>query len=564
MKKKCFFFLLALLPLVAYADAVEINGLYYNLNGNKAEVTRNPNNYPNNYSGVVEIPDKVTYENIEYDVTSIGYRAFANTSVTSVTIPNSVTTIGNQTFEHCLQLTSVTIPNSITTIPESMCRLCSNLTSVNIPNSVTTIGVAAFMESGLTSLTIPSSVTSIEGAFIGCSNLSSICVDENNPNYDSRDNCNAIIIKNSEVLLTGCKNTVIPNIRGIAGSAFRGCTELTSITIPNTVSSIGSAAFEGCTGLTSITIPNTVSDIGQGTFDGCINLTSVTLPNSLTAILSDTFYGCTGLTSITIPEKVTTILDGAFDGCDNLTSVTVAWASPISISSNVFPNRANATLFVPAASKDNYEAANYWKEFKEIQSYVPSYVSYTLSSVGMGTYCSQYDLDFTNVSGIRAYIACGFNPTTGTVFIMRVNEVPANTGILIKGTPGSYSVPVKNTNMYYSNMFKGTLTAITVPATEDGMKNYVLLGSDLLFHGSLGGSTLTANRAYLQIPLSVVGNPANTRGFVTLEENGTTGIVYSETMEERDNGKIYNLNGQQITSPKKGLYIRNGKKVLIH
>ena len=562
MKKKCFFFLLALLPLVAYADAVEINGLYYNLNGNKAEVTRSPYNI----FGVVEIPDKVTYESTEYDVTSIGYRAFGGSSITSVTIPNSVTTIGKNAFEHCLQLTSVTIPNSITTIPDYMCWQCSNLTSVTIPNSVTTIGQGAFFESGLTSLTIPSSVTSIEGgAFIVCSNLSSICVDENNPNYDSRDNCNAIIIKNSEVLLTGCKNTVIPNIRGIAGSAFRGCTELTSITIPNTVSSIGDAAFEGCTGLTSITIPNTVSDIGQNTFSGCINLTSVTLPNSLTGIGASTFENCTGLTSITIPEKVTTIIDGAFDGCDNLTSVTVAWASPISIDdNNPFPNRANATLFVPAASKDNYEAANYWKDFKEIQSYVPSYVSYTLSSVGMGTYCSQYDLDFTNVSGIRAYIACGFNPTTGTVFIMRVNEVPANTGILIKGTPGSYSVPVKNTNMYYSNMFKGTLTAITVPATEDGMKNYVLLGSDLLFHGSLGGSTLTANRAYLQIPLSVVGNPANTRGFVTLEENGTTGIVYSETMEERDNGKIYNLNGQQITSPKKGLYIRNGKKVLIH
>ena len=209
---------------------------------------------------------------------------------------------------------------------------------------------------------------------------------------------------------------------------------------------------------------------------------------------------------------------------------------------------------------DELLGLHYWKDFKEINSSV----SYTLSNLGIGTYCSQYDLDFTNVSGIKAYIACGFNPTTGIVFIMHVGEVPANTGILIKGTPGTYSVPLKNTNMYYSNMFKGTLTAMTVPATEDGMKNYVLLGSDLLFHGSLGGSTLTANRAYLQIPLSVVEGPANTRGFVTLEENSTTGIVYSKTMEAVDDGKTYNLNGQQVTIPQKGLYIRNGKKVIIH
>ena len=187
-----------------------------------------------------------------------------------------------------------------------------------------------------------------------------------------------------------------------------------------------------------------------------------------------------------------------------------------------------------------------------------------MNSYGVGTYCSEYDLDFTDVSDIRAYVACGFNPTTGIVFIMRVTEVPANTGIMIKGTPGTYSIPVKDTDMYYENMFKGTLTPITVPATEDGYKNYVL-GSDKLFHGSLGGSTLTANRAYLQIPLSAVGGNSNAPVFVTFEEDNVTGIVATENIRQMmSDGETYNLNGQRVVSPKKGLYIRNGKKVLIH
>ena len=185
-----------------------------------------------------------------------------------------------------------------------------------------------------------------------------------------------------------------------------------------------------------------------------------------------------------------------------------------------------------------------------------------MNSLGMGTYCSEYDLDFTDVSGIRAYVACGFNPTTGIVFIMRVTEVPANTGILIKGTPGTYSIPLKDTDMYYKNMFKGTMTSITIPATEDGYKNYVL-GSDKLFHGSLGGSTLTANRAYLQIPLSAVGGNSNAPEFIVLEEDNVTGIVAPENTKQMDDGETYNLNGQRVVSPKKGLYIKNGKKVLI-
>lgn len=193
---------------------------------------------------------------IPNSVTSIGSYAFDNcSSLTSITIPNSVTTIGNYAFYRCSGLTSITIPNSVTSISSYAFQNCSGLTSITIPNSVTSIGWSAFNGcSGLTSINIPNSVTSIGGsAFEGCSDLTSIKVESGNQYYDSRDNCNAIIETNTNTIVVGCKNTIIPNsVTSIGYSAFYKCSGLTSITIPNNVTSISGRAFDGCSGLTSI------------------------------------------------------------------------------------------------------------------------------------------------------------------------------------------------------------------------------------------------------------------------------------------------------------------------
>ena len=163
--------------------------------------------------------------------------------------------------------------------------------------------------------------------------MSEIIIDNDNPIFDSRDNCVAIIRTTGNELIAGCKKTVIPNtVKGIAPSAFKGCTGLTSITIPNSVTCIGGfydidlmdyfGAFQGCTGLTSITIPSSVISIGGGAFFGCTGLTSITIPNSVTSIGDYAFAGCTGLTDVCCLSSPTFVGSDVFSNCTSIKEVT--------------------------------------------------------------------------------------------------------------------------------------------------------------------------------------------------------------------------------------------------
>ena len=162
--------------------------------------------------------------------------------------------------------------------------------------------------------------------------------------------------------------------------AFAGCIGLTSVTIPNSVTSIEEQAFYCCTSLTSITIPNSVTRIGGGAFLWCSGLTSVTIPNSVTSLGEEAFSWCSSLTSVTIPNSMTNIGSCAFEGCYKLTSVTVLNPTPVTINEYVFSNRTNATLYVPQGSKEAYKAADYWKEFKEIIEIDPAGIDQIMSN----------------------------------------------------------------------------------------------------------------------------------------------------------------------------------------
>ena len=179
------------------------------------------------------------------------------------------TTIGQGAFAGCTGLTSIDIPDRVTSIDDWVFSSCSSLSSITIPSSVTSIGQYAFQScTSLTSINIPSGVTSIgQGAFVGCTGLTSIDIPD--------------------------------RVTSIGPGAFQRCTSLTNITIPSSVTSIGRYAFYNCTGLTSCTIGSGVTSIDDWVFSSCSSLSSITIPSSVTSIGQYAFYNCTSLTSIT-------------------------------------------------------------------------------------------------------------------------------------------------------------------------------------------------------------------------------------------------------------------------
>lgn len=291
-----------------------------------------------------------------------------------------LTEIADNAFNYSISLSSITLPNTITIIGSKAFYQCYNLQSIEIPGSVTMIENEVF---GLTS------------------NLAHITVDLNNTVYDSRNDCNAIINSTTNALLVGCYNTIIPNtVTTIERYAFMGCENLTSIIIPNSVTTIESETFFGCSGLTSITIPSSVSSIGSHLF-ACCNLAQIVveqgnthydsrencnaiinsetnalivgckntiIPNTVTKIASSAFYACDGLTSIVIPQNVTELSYLAFYCCMNLDSITLNCVVPPTVGENAFGAvDKSIPVYVPCNTSAAYASAIGWNEFTNIQ-----------------------------------------------------------------------------------------------------------------------------------------------------------------------------------------------------
>ena len=338
-------------------------------------------------------------------------------------IPYGETVIEEYAFLGCKDLTALEIPDSVKTIGRRAFYCCTGLTSVEIPNSVTEIGAHAFYGcTGLTSIEIPNSVIFIgESAFQG-HNIERLVVHSQNPRYSCSGNC--VLSKNREILVLGCKASIIPNsVKTISGFAFASCTGLTSVEIPDSVKTIGRRAFYCCTGLTSVEIPNSVTEIGAHAFYGCTGLTSIEIPNSVifigesafqghnierlvvhsqnpryscsgNCVLSknreilvlgckasiipnsvktiggDAFAGCTGLTSVEIPDSVKTIGGNAFFGCTGLTIIKFHNSKPsesqILLEALGIEDYGQISLYTPIGAGYAYRHNDFFKQFKEI------------------------------------------------------------------------------------------------------------------------------------------------------------------------------------------------------
>ena len=575
--------------------------------------TEIPNSVTSIGSGAFENCSGLTSVEIPNSVTSIGTSAFKGcTGLTSIVIPNSVTSIGGFAFSGCSGLTSIVIPNSVTSIagstfegtawynnlPNGVVYAGSvlykykgtmpvntsivikdgtidiangafkgdtGLTSIVIPNSVTSIGYEAFRGcTGLTSIVIPNSVTSIEYmTFCGCTGLTSIEIPnsitsidydafagtawfENQP--DGLVYAGKVLYKYKGTMPVNTSITIKDGTLGITGSAFEECYGLTSIVIPNSVTSIGNNAFYNCSCLTSIEIPNSVTSIGNHAFSGCYRLTSVTIPNSVTSIGDDAFAYCSGLTSITslIPAE-------------NLFAI---WGTQFG-----YVDKNTCTLYVPYGAKETYAATEGWNELTNIVEIVPSDVAITINQYGSATYCSPYALDFSEVEGLKAYSAIGFNSGTQVVTLARVMTTPAEAGIFVKGEPGEYIVPtIEECNEHTLNLLVGTLEQTTVNSTEGAMSNYKFTIADgdaaPMFYPFEDNTTFSAGKAYLQIPTAWLPATAQKSLNVRFDDGETTDLdeVKGQNGEVKT---IYDLSGRVVENPTSGIYIIDGKKVLV-
>ncbi len=275
---------------------------------------------------------------IPKSVTKIANYAFSGcTSLTGVTIPDGVTSVGHRAFEECRGLTNVHIPDSVISIDTYAFYGCGGLKSIRLPEGITSIGLYTFYGcASLESVTIPDSVTSIdENAFYGCAGMVNVYIPEGVVSiaWGAFANCSSL------------KSVIIPEtVTSIGASAFSGCTALTNVNIPEGIASIESGTFEDCSSLVSISIPETVESIGNRAFSGCRSLTNVTIPEGVTSISDSVFSGCSGLTSVSIPESVTGIGDSAFSGCSSLTGITVP-KNVTSIGCNAFDGCSGLTGF---------------------------------------------------------------------------------------------------------------------------------------------------------------------------------------------------------------------------
>ena len=360
--------IMMLIGLSANAHDFEVDGIYYTITSSEDKTVAvsyqdNINDGYNpsyDYTGDIVIPKQVTYNDLEYSVTSIGYAAFLNCfDLTSVEIPNSVTSIGRGAFYQCSGISSIEIPNSVTSIGELAFAGCVNLASINIPNFITEIGHSTFgLCKNLESIIIPDSVINIaDSAFIACSSLTSVTI----PNSVTSIGYYAFS------MCDNLKNVYITDIEAYCNIKFYDFL-YSFYTYPNPVYYAENLYLNGEL-IEDLVIPEGIEKISNYLFYNLDHIKSVTIPNSVTSIGSSAFSDCDGLTSVTIGDSVTSIGNSAFKGCDNIKKIeSKANKAPTienedQFSENVY---ANADLFVPIGYEDNYKNAYAWSKFKNV------------------------------------------------------------------------------------------------------------------------------------------------------------------------------------------------------
>ena len=573
-----------------------------------------PSNLTNIETRVFDGCNGLTSIIIPNSVTTIGGYAFWECrNLTSINIPNSVTRIEENAFGAFCGLTSITIPSSVNYIGDYAFAGCGNLSSmyVNISNPLNfgdfvpgpirrnmILYVPYGCKAAYETADYWQDFKSIEETIVfDDAKVKEICI----ANWDTDHDGN--LSKEEAAAVTDLSNSFrassnitsfnelqyFTGLTTIPDEAFYYCSNLSSVNIPSNVTSIGLMAFDGCSNLRTIEggegvtyaysgfsstpwFSNHSSGIlylGKVAIKGANLSGAVSIKDGTVHIYEGAFRYQTGITSIHIPNSVTSIAQFAFWHCTNMTTVYVDIERPLDMDIDAedpdafFYHPWNATLYVPYGCKAAYKAAYYWSDFKEILEMAPTEVDVNIGSAGIATYCSEFDLDFTETD-VKAYIVSAFTPKTGKVILTRIYDVPAETGIVVMGDAGEHQIPVVEAQTVVSNMLVGVTEATELNKVDGDYTNYVFAqkNGELGFYAVTDGSTLGAHKAYLPLPTAKLPSSAGARKISMVFDDMTTGVQQIQS-DGKSNGDYYDLQGRHVLTPTRGLYIVNGKKVII-
>ena len=623
MKKLLFIFVTVLLPMVANADAVEINGIYYTFNkGNKtAEVTINPNDY----SGHIAIPESVTYNNEEYIIRTIGREAFAycpnlisvniSNSVTriepwafafsnivSVTLPNSINYIGESTFIYCKKLKEIRIPDSVKEIANGTFQGCISLDNVIFPHNLIEIGSYAFDGcENITFLDLPNSTRDIKtSAFSFCKKLSHITFPKYIKNVGAQAfwNCEsleAVYISdiNSwfDISFEGSDANPLNN----AHHLYLNDEEIKDLIIPDGIIEIGDFLFTGCTSLVSIVFNERLSKIGVRAFWECTGIKSLIFNDKLTSIGEGAFWGCSSLASVRIGKNVNTIGKIAFGYCPLLSNVYItnllSWCNihfdGIYLSEGAFGYPHHLFL-----NDEEIKDLIIPDEINSINNYTFSYceglsslsIHNNVEKIGFGAFYGCTSLNSIKFgSGIVTIDASAFEGCIGLTSInlpINLTKIDNNafnkcTGLTSISFPNSLSSIGFAAFCYCEN-----LTSICLPSSliriDDAAFFETPALTDVYCYITDLSNEIKANCfdskytkwATLHVPSDCIIKYKknapwyNFKDIVALTDNDPKPSAIKKINFPKDNSIIYDLMGRNNTSLLKGVYIKNGKKII--
>ncbi len=298
--------------------------------------------------------DSLTTVTIPDTITSIGHYAFDDCdNLEYVNIPDGVKSFGVGAFRYCYALKEITIPENITTITTYTFWGCSSLTRITLPSILTSIGESAFRQcSGLTSIVIPNSVTSIAAeAFANCTALKGVYI------TDLEAWC--------KISFAGYRS----NPLYYAYNLYLNGSLVTNLVIPDSITTIKPYAFRACRSITSVTLPSSLTSIGDYGFMACSNLQNVEIPDGVTSVGGSSFENCTSMSEVTIGSGSTSIGTNSFKGCTSLAKIYSRATTPPTVQSNTFESvPTTCVVYVPSASVSAYQSATYWSNFT-IQGY---------------------------------------------------------------------------------------------------------------------------------------------------------------------------------------------------